>query len=142
MMLDMEILSSRVLLRSPDPRRAQRFYAEVLGLAVYREYGPSDAPGLVFFLGQGLLEVPGHPSSADHSAAAGARNAEGQTVLWLQVRDAAAEASRLRAAGADVAREPQLEPWGLVECWVNAPDDVQLVLVEVPQDHPLRRDTR
>jgi hypothetical protein len=26
----------------------------------YREFGPPDDPGLVFFLGQGLLEVSGH----------------------------------------------------------------------------------
>jgi hypothetical protein len=31
----------------------------VLGLAVYREFGPAADPGVVFFLGQGLLEVSG-----------------------------------------------------------------------------------
>ena len=136
-MAGMEILSSRVLLRSPDPRRAQHFYAEVLGLAVYREYGPPDAPGLVFFLGQGLLEVPGHPSPSGQPAVPSS-----PTVLWLQVRDIEAELARLQAAGAQIAREPQLEPWGLIELWVQAPDGVQLVLVEVPEGHPLRRDTR
>src|SRR5689334_18585908 len=30
------------------------------GLPVYREFGPPDDPGLVFFLGRGLLEVSGH----------------------------------------------------------------------------------
>ena len=30
-------------------------------------------------------------------------------------------------------------PWGLIECWAVAPDGSDLVLVQVPEDHPLRR---
>jgi len=40
--------------------RSRRYYRDVLGLAVYRELGPPDDPGMVFFLGQGLLEVSGY----------------------------------------------------------------------------------
>jgi hypothetical protein len=29
------------------------------GLVVYREFGPAADPGMVFFLGQGLLEISG-----------------------------------------------------------------------------------
>ena len=68
----MEILSSRVLLRPADLDRSRRFYRDVLGLAVYREFGPADDPGVVFFLGQGLLEVSGHGPGA-----AGARSCSG-----------------------------------------------------------------
>ena len=56
----MDVLSSRILLRPSDPDRSHRFYRDILGLAIYREFGPPDDPGLVFFLGQGLLEVSGH----------------------------------------------------------------------------------
>ena len=55
----MDVLSSRVLLRPVDPARSQAFYRDVLGLAVYREFGSPEHPGLVFFLGNGLLEVSG-----------------------------------------------------------------------------------
>jgi len=41
-----------------------------------------------------------------------------------------------------VLAEPRTEPWGLVEAWVVDPDGVRIVLVEVPPDHPLRRDRR
>src|SRR6266545_3560010 len=34
------------------------------------------------------------------------------------------------------------EPWGLVEMWIEDPDGVPIVFVEVPADHPLRRDPR
>ncbi len=127
----MEVLSSRVLLRPGDPARSRAFYREVLGLAVYREFGPPEDPGLVFFLGNGLLEVAGRSEEPPRGLA-----------LWLQVRDVAAEHARLRAAGVPVLREPRQEPWGLVEMWVTDPDGVLIALVEVPEDHPLRRDRR
>ena len=128
----MEVLSSRILLRPADLDRSRRFYRDVLGLAVYREFGPADDPAMVFFLGQGLLEVSGHaPGPAGASV-----------MIWLQVRDVRAERDRLVAAGVRVRREPVTEPWGLVEMWIEDPDGVPVVLVEVPASHPLRRDAR
>ena len=128
----MDVLSSRILLRPVDPARSQAFYRDVLGLAVYREFGSPEHPGVVFFLGNGLLEVSGR-SSTRPGAALG---------LWLQVRDVNAERDRLRSAGVHIAREPRTEPWGLVEMWLQDPDGVPIVLVEIPEDHPLRRDNR
>jgi catechol 2,3-dioxygenase-like lactoylglutathione lyase family enzyme len=54
-----DVLSSRILLRPGHLDRSCRFYRDVLGLAIYRESGPTDDPGLVFFLGPGLLGVSG-----------------------------------------------------------------------------------
>lgn len=129
----MEVLSSRVLIRPADAQRSRTFYRDVLGLAVYREFGPADDPGVVFFLGHGFLEVSG---SGNHPTE------RGDVALWLQVRDVEAEHRRLQAAGADVIRAPRREPWGLVEMWLADPDGIRIVLVEVPADHPLRRDQR
>ena len=130
----MEVLSSRILLRPVDLDRSRRFYRDVLGLAVYREFGPESDPGVVFFLGQGLLEVSGH----------GPGPSRAPVMIWLQVRDVRAEYRRLAAAGAGahVVRAPVEEPWGLTEMWVEDPDGVRIVLVEVPAGHPLRRDPR
>jgi len=128
----MDVLSSRILLRPADPERSRRFYRDQLGLAVYREFGPPDQPGVVFFLGQGLLEVSGR------SAGPAGRS----VMIWLQVRDVRAERERLAAAGVAVLREPVTEPWGLTEMWIEDPDGVRIVLVEVPPGHPLRRDPR
>jgi catechol 2,3-dioxygenase-like lactoylglutathione lyase family enzyme len=128
----MDVLSSRILLRPASMDRTRRFYRDVLGLAVYREFGPADDPGVVFFLGSGFLEVSGHASGS-----------AGQSLmLWLQVRDVRAEHERLTAAGVRALREPRTEPWGLIEMWIEDPDGVPIVLVEVPPDHPLRRDQR
>jgi catechol 2,3-dioxygenase-like lactoylglutathione lyase family enzyme len=127
-----EVLSSRILLRPADPGRSRRFYRDVLGLAVYREFGPPEDPGVVFFLGSGLLEVSGR----------GAGPLGRSVMIWLQVRDVGAEHERLVAAGVRILREPAVEPWGLTEMWIEDPDGLRIVLVEVPADHPLRRDAR
>src|SRR6202012_947563 len=102
-MAGMDILSSRILLRPADLDRSRRFYRDTLGLAVYREFGPADDPGVVFFLGQGLLEVSGHGPGA-----AGRR-----VLLWLQVRVDRADQDRVAAPGVRVPGEPVEEPWGL-----------------------------
>jgi predicted enzyme related to lactoylglutathione lyase len=127
-----DVLSSRILLRPTHPGRSRRFYRDVLGLAVYREFGTPADPGMVFFLGQGLLELSGR--SADPPG--------NSVMIWLQVRDVHAEHDRLTAAGARVLRAPASEPWGLIEMWVEDPDGVRIVIVEVPADHPIRRDPR
>jgi predicted enzyme related to lactoylglutathione lyase len=127
-----EVLSSRILVRPADLGRSQHFYRDVLGLAIYREFGPPSHPGVVFFLGPGLLEVSGHSAGA----------AGNPVMIWLQVRNVNAEHERLAAAGARILREPVAEPWGLTEMWIEDPDGVRIVLVEVPADHPIRRDTR
>jgi catechol 2,3-dioxygenase-like lactoylglutathione lyase family enzyme len=125
-------LSSRILLRPADMDRSRRFYLDILGLAVYREFGSPDDPGVVFFLGPGLLEISGP-----------AAGPSGRSVMiWIQVRDVHAEHARLAAAGVPIIREPTVEPWGLIEMCIEDPDGVQIVLVEVPADHPLRRDSR
>lgn len=128
----MDVLSSRVLVRPSEPERSRRFYRDTLGLAVCREFGNPDSPGLVFFAGNGLLEVSGQSSEPRGDGLA----------IWLQVRDVVTEHRRLSEAGVLVLRGPTKEPWGLVEMWVADPDGVRIVLVEVPDDHPLRRDQR
>ncbi|MFH0241358.1 VOC family protein [Streptomyces sp. HK10] len=122
------VLSSRVLLRPTDPDRSRAFYGGALGLAVYREFGTGPERGTVYFLGGGFLEVSGR---SDVPPAPGLR-------LWLQVADAAGARQELTARGVEVLREPRREPWGLVEMWISDPDGVPIVLVEVPEDHPLR----
>ncbi|HVV24033.1 MAG TPA: VOC family protein [Pseudonocardiaceae bacterium] len=138
----MDVLGSRMLLRSVDPARGRRFYRDVLGLAVYREFGDPDDPSLVFFLGGGFLEVSGGTVSGGTASGGTDGPAGGSLSLWLQVRDVDAEHERLTGLGVVIARPPKTEPWGLREMWISDPDGVRIVLVEVPADHPLRRDRR
>ena len=124
----MEVLSSRVLYRSAGFDALRGFYEQTIGLHVYREYGEAERVlGIVYFLGGGFLELTRAPTSSPPVA------------LWLQVRDVGAEVDRLRAAGVEVVKEAEAMPWGLVEAWLRDPEGNDLRLVEVPDDHPLRR---
>lgn len=127
----MEILSSRTLLRPANYERTLAFYRDGLGLAIAREY----PGGTVFFAGQTLIEVAAHGRRPDATGGfAGA--------LWLQVRDITGVAAELAPRGIAIDRQPVKESWGLIEMWVRDPDGVPIVLVQVPEDHPIRRDTR
>ncbi len=124
----MEVLSSRVLYRSSNFDALRLFYEQTVGLHVYREYGTSEQVlGVVFFLGGGFLEITRGSTSSP------------SVTLWVQVRDARAEEDRLRAAGVEVVKPVETMPWGLIESWVHDREGNELHLVEVPDDHPIRR---
>jgi glyoxalase/bleomycin resistance protein/dioxygenase superfamily protein len=127
-----DVLSSRILLRPSDLGRSRRLCRDVLGLAIYREFGPAGDPGVVFFLGPGLLEVSGHPAGPPGH----------WVMIWMQVRDVHAGHARLAAAKVPITREPATGPQGLTEMWIQDPDGIEIVLAEVPADHPRRRDPR
>jgi catechol 2,3-dioxygenase-like lactoylglutathione lyase family enzyme len=151
-----EILAARVLVRPVDPARTLSFYRDVLELAVYREF----PGGTVFFLGGGYLEVSGQATAANATAALASQRAsagEERTVpggplpdaeqdeqvrLWIQVRDLATAYRTLLERGAIVVRPPRREPWGLNEMWIVDPDGLRIGIIEVPPQHPLRRDPR
>lgn len=121
----MEILSSRILIRSADPDETTAFYRDVLKLAVYRDF----PGGTVFFLGGAFLEVSGKVNEPP----------SGATQLWLQVRDVDEAAEELEE---HIIRPPKTESWGLREAWLLDPDGRSIALVQVPDDHPLRVDSR
>jgi catechol 2,3-dioxygenase-like lactoylglutathione lyase family enzyme len=123
----MEILASRVLLRPADYDRALGFYRDDLGLAIAREY----PGGTVFYAGQSLIELAGHGEPTTFSGA-----------LWLQVRDVYATQKELEGRGVPVSRAARQEFWGLHEMQVRDPDGVTLIFVQIPAEHPLRRDIR
>ena len=123
----MEVLSSRVLLQPTDFEKSFRFYSETLGLHVYREWGSEANRGVVFFLGGGFLELSG--SSRTRTSA--------NVSLWLQVRDVDAVGRGLEDAGVEVLGQATDKPWGLREMAIRDPDGMRLVIIEVPENHPL-----
>ena len=97
-----------------------------------REFGTGSTRGVVFFLGGGYLEITDQSVERPSSS----------TELWLQVRDVRRAEEELRAAGIRIIESAVEKPWGLVELRIEDPDGLVLILVEVPPDHPLRRDHR
>lgn len=126
----MEILSSRILLRPRDFDRSFAFYHRVLGLHIYREF--AGGRGVVFFLGGGFLELSG----------SGTELASDATHLWLQVRSVDDVHRRLLDASVRIDEAPVDKPWGLRELHARDPDGLDLIFIEIPDDHPLRRDHR
>ena len=111
----MEVLSSRVLLQPVDFERSFRFYAESLGLHVYREWGSESVRSVVFFLGGSFLELSG-------STRTGTSESVG---LWLQVLWLIAPSSfrifaSIRAAVFSRPTDRALSASG----WVNEPSSV------------------
>jgi predicted enzyme related to lactoylglutathione lyase len=131
MLADMEFLSSRIILRPRDPARSLAFYRDTLGLAIYREF----PGGTVFFAGNGLLEVSGKGTAQGDGMS-------DSVILWLQVRDLETTARELTQQNVPILREAREEPWGLLEMWIADPDGLRIVLVEIPSEHPLRKDQR
>lgn len=125
----MQVLQSRVLLQPRDLERTIAFYEEQVGLVRYRDWG-DPVSGVVYFLGGGYLELT--RGGDDTAAPAGFR-------LWLQVADLDAAVAELEAQGVPIDARPERKPWGLLEATVHDPDGTELVLVETPVDHPLRR---
>jgi predicted enzyme related to lactoylglutathione lyase len=125
----MEVLSSRVLVHPTDFERSFRFYTESLGLHVYREWSSESTRGVVFFLRGGFLELSG-------SSRTGTSESIG---LWLQVPDVDAVGDELEETGVDIVELPTDKPWGLREMQIRDPDGLRIVIVEVPETHPLRR---
>ena len=125
----MHVLQSRVLLRPRDFTRAMAFYEEQLGLVRYRDWG-DPVSGVVYFLGGGYLELT--RGGDDDAAPAGFR-------LWLQVADLDAAIAELADRGVTIDEAPERKPWGLLEATVHDPEGTEIVIVETPVDHPLRR---
>ncbi len=103
------------------------WWRDTLGLSVAREYGADGVvTGVALFCGGVLVELTGQGSDP------------ASLVLWLQVPDLSAESERLIAAGVSHEGMPAQMPWGLIEWRITTPEGVTLVLVQIPDDHPLR----
>ncbi len=118
----MDILSSRVIIHPRDLERSRRFYEDVLGLSIYRQWGV----GVAYFIGGGHLEL----SRGD---------GQDRTTLWLQIPSLDGIQDSLRAANVVVTKEAEHMPWGLIELWINDPDGNELRLIEIPEAHPIRQ---
>jgi len=122
-----DVLSSRVLVRTDDLPTSVAWWRDTLGLTIAREYGADGvATGVELFCGGTLVELSCY--GTDPAALR----------LWLQVPDVQAEADRLIGAGVAHDGRPERMPWGLVEWWITSTEGTRLVLVEIPVDHPLR----
>ncbi len=133
----MHVLQSRILLRPGDFERSVAFYEQDIGLVRYRDWGDKPRRGVVYFLGGGYLELT--EGGGGDSGPAPLTTSHAPVRLWLQVADAHAARAELAARSVRIVEEPEQKPWGLIEMSVQDPDGLELVIVEIPVTHPLRR---
>ena len=55
------------------------------------------------------------------------------------MRDVDALGYELGEAGVEIIEPPTDKPWGLREMHIRDPDGLSIMIVEVPETHPLRR---
>ena len=111
--------------------RAIRFYRDVLGAELYREYGGTSA---VFqFQGRWLLLVPGGGPTPDTPNATLAAPTDPDTVshqMTLRVPDCRAAYDVLRDRGAEFLTHP-VDRGGEIRCFFRDPDGHLLEISEV-----------
>jgi catechol 2,3-dioxygenase-like lactoylglutathione lyase family enzyme len=104
-----------------DPARSKRFYVDVLGAELYREYGSSI---VLRFLGNWLLLVEGGPPTKDKPTVTFAPPEDPDRVghaFTMRVPDCRAAHETLRRRGAEFLTPPV--DWGReVRCFLRDPD--------------------
>lgn len=126
-----EGMALTTLLVVSDGERSVRFYRDVLGASLYREYGGSSA--VFSFLGSWLLLVTGGGPTEDKPDVTFAPPADSSRVdheFTIRVPDCRAAYETLRARGA-VFLTPPVERGSEIRCFFRDPDGHLLEISEV-----------
>ena len=112
----------RVVVVPRDYRATTRFLVDVMGLEVVDVFDQWDE-GMVLKAGDGLIEI----------FTSGDQPAGGASSAWLalEVTDVDTEHERLKAAGADISRHPETQPWGHRSFRVQGPEGWRITLYEI-----------
>jgi catechol 2,3-dioxygenase-like lactoylglutathione lyase family enzyme len=114
-----------------DLDRARRFYQDVLGARLYREYGGTSA--VLEFQGNWLLLVTGGGPTPDKPGVTFAPPSDPNTVshqMTLRVPDCRAAYEVLKARGAEFLTPP-VDRGGEIRCFFRDPDGRLLEISEV-----------
>lgn len=126
------IFELRVVLTADDYEAAVRFWRDVVGLPLIRDFPGPGGGGSLLAAGQATIEIVAREQAAaidrievGHDAAAG------PVRLAIDVADSTALAEDLEEAGAKRLGDPVTTPWGHVNVRLQMPEGVQLTLFTV-----------
>jgi len=120
----------RIALTVDDFDQAMRFYRDILGLRVDKEWHTSTGNGVVFSVERGTLEVVDVPD-AESIDIAEVGSVVGERVrLAMRVRGVDEVQRAVTSGGATLLGGPVLTPWGGHNARVRTPDGIQLTLFE------------
>ena len=113
----------RVIFVANDYDATVGFFTDVMGLEVERSFGEIFR-GTIFLAAAGRIEVIEDGGGWDTPGVSGV------SVSW-EITDADAEHARLVAAGAEIVRPPEMQPWGHKSLEVAGPDGLRIILFEI-----------
>ena len=113
----------RVIFVAADYDATVGFFTDVMALKLQRSFEEGQK-GCIIEAGDGLIEIFGTADDAPSDPVSG-------VVLAWEVADADAEHERLIAAGAEIVRVPELQPWGHKNFVVQGPDGWKITLFQI-----------
>jgi lactoylglutathione lyase len=125
------VFELRVVITASDYGAAVRFYRDVLGLPLIRDFDGRGGGGSLLAAGQATVEILARESAADVDRIEIGKAGNGQLRLALEVADAGEIGEELEAAGAKRLGGPVTTPWGHTNLRLRAPDGVEIALFTV-----------
>jgi lactoylglutathione lyase len=123
-----EVAELRVALTVEDFDAAVALYRDALGLEQLADWTSDDGRVVVLSAGRATLELFDDAQAAYVDSLEAGRRVSGPVRLAFEVRDSAATARALVAAGAEEVAAPVATPWGDRNARVRTPDGMQLTL--------------
>lgn len=126
------VFELRVVITADDYGAALRFYRDILGLPLIRDFDGPGGGGSLLAAGQATLEIVAREQAAaiDQIEIGGAGNG-GAIRLALEVADSAEVGEELEEAGARRLGGPVTTPWGHTNVRLRSPDGVEITLFTV-----------
>ncbi|MGB9937844.1 MAG: VOC family protein [Methanobacterium sp.] len=118
----MKIKNSVVAVENLD--ESAKFYTRVLGLKEIRRFSPRPGLTLAFFKDEGEATI---------QLVEGEEGKSGLYMVGIEVDDMDAEIQKLKSNGVELASGPFGAPGGPKIAFLDAPDGVQIELIQVPK---------
>jgi lactoylglutathione lyase len=125
------VFELRVVLRVDDYDDAVRFYRDVLGLPLIRDFEGPGGGGSLLAAGQATIEVLARETAAEVDQIEVGKPGDGKLRLALEVADAAEIGQELEEAGAKHLGGPVTTPWGHTNLRLRTPDGIEITLFTV-----------
>jgi catechol 2,3-dioxygenase-like lactoylglutathione lyase family enzyme len=125
------VFELRVVLTADDYEAALRFYRDVLGLPLIRDFPGPGGGGSLLAAGQATIEILARETAAGVDRLEVGKAGSGGLRLALEVADATALAEELEEAGAKRLGGPVTTPWGHTNVRLRTPDGIEMTLFAV-----------
>jgi catechol 2,3-dioxygenase-like lactoylglutathione lyase family enzyme len=125
------VFELRVVLTADDYAAAVRFYRDVLGLPLIRDFEGPGGGGSLLAAGQATLEIVSREQAAAIDRIEVGTATGGGIRLALEVADSAETGAEMEEAGARRLGGPVTTPWGHTNVRLKTPDGVEITLFTI-----------